>query len=58
MFSVAGPERKIRSPKDPGGVRRASGKLKYLADSESAMGAFVNDVIPEEAARMLREVRP
>jgi UDPglucose--hexose-1-phosphate uridylyltransferase len=39
-------------------VRRASGKLKYLAGSESAMGAFVNDVIPEEAARMLREVRP
>jgi UDPglucose--hexose-1-phosphate uridylyltransferase len=39
-------------------IRRASGKLKYLAGSEAAMGAFVNDVIPEEAARMLREVRP
>jgi UDPglucose--hexose-1-phosphate uridylyltransferase len=39
-------------------VRRASGKLKYLAGSESAMGAFVNDVVPEEAARMLREVKP
>jgi len=38
-------------------IRRASGKLKYLAGSESAMGAFVNDVIPEDAARMLREVR-
>jgi UDPglucose--hexose-1-phosphate uridylyltransferase len=37
-------------------VRRASGKLKYLAGSEAAMGAFVNDVIPEDAARMLREV--
>ena len=36
-------------------VRRAKGKLKYLAGSESAMGAFVNDVAPEEAARMLRE---
>ena len=36
-------------------VRRAPGKLKYLAGSESAMGAFVNDVAPEEAARMLRE---
>lgn len=36
-------------------VRRAKGKLKYLAGSESAMGAFVNDVVPEEAARMLRE---
>ncbi|GII78983.1 galactose-1-phosphate uridylyltransferase [Sphaerisporangium rufum] len=35
-------------------VRRAPGKLKYLAGSESAMGAFVNDVRPEEAARMLR----
>ncbi len=38
-------------------VRRASGKLKYLAGSEAAMGAFVNDVIPEDAARMLRDVR-
>jgi UDPglucose--hexose-1-phosphate uridylyltransferase len=36
-------------------VRRAAGKLKYLAGSESAMGVFVNDVRPEEAARMLRE---
>jgi UDPglucose--hexose-1-phosphate uridylyltransferase len=35
-------------------VRRAPGKLKYLAGSESAMGAFVNDVLPEEAARLLR----
>jgi UDPglucose--hexose-1-phosphate uridylyltransferase len=38
-------------------IRRASGKLKYLAGSEAAMGAFVNDVLPEEAARMLREVK-
>jgi UDPglucose--hexose-1-phosphate uridylyltransferase len=37
-------------------IRRASGKLKYLAGSEAAMGAFINDVIPEEAARMLRDV--
>jgi UDPglucose--hexose-1-phosphate uridylyltransferase len=36
--------------------RRAANKLKYLAGSESAMGAFVADVQPEEAARMLREV--
>ena len=36
-------------------VRRAAGKLKYLAGSESAMGAFVNDVRPEDAARMLKE---
>jgi UDPglucose--hexose-1-phosphate uridylyltransferase len=39
-------------------IRRDRGKLKYLAGSESAMGAFVNDVIPEEAARMLRAVKP
>ena len=37
-------------------IRRAPGKLKYLAGSESAMGAFVNDVLPEEAARLLRSV--
>jgi UDPglucose--hexose-1-phosphate uridylyltransferase len=35
--------------------RRAPGKLKYLAGSESAMDAFINDVRPEEAARLLRE---
>jgi UDPglucose--hexose-1-phosphate uridylyltransferase len=35
-------------------IRRAPEKLKYLAGSESAMGAFVNDVLPEEAARLLR----
>jgi UDPglucose--hexose-1-phosphate uridylyltransferase len=38
-------------------TRRAPDKLKYLAGSESAMGAFVNDVKPEEAARMLGEAR-
>ncbi|MFI0454132.1 galactose-1-phosphate uridylyltransferase [Actinomadura sp. 6N118] len=36
-------------------IQRAPGKLKYLAGSESAMGAFVNDVSPEDAARRLRE---
>jgi UDPglucose--hexose-1-phosphate uridylyltransferase len=35
--------------------RRAAGKLKYLAGSEAAMGAFVNDIYPEDAARRLRE---
>lgn len=35
-------------------VRRAPGKLKYLAGSESAMGVWVNDVRPEDAAEMLR----
>jgi UDPglucose--hexose-1-phosphate uridylyltransferase len=34
--------------------RRAPGKLKYLAGSEAAMGAFINDVRPEDAARQLR----
>ena len=38
-------------------TRRAPDKLKHLAGSESAMGAFVNDVLPEQAARMLRDVR-
>jgi UDPglucose--hexose-1-phosphate uridylyltransferase len=37
-------------------IRRDRGKLKYLAGSESGMGAFVNDVMPEDAARRLREV--
>ncbi|MFF4414613.1 galactose-1-phosphate uridylyltransferase [Streptosporangium sp. NPDC001559] len=37
-------------------IRRAPDKLKYLAGSESAMGAFVNDVPPEETARRLRAV--
>jgi UDPglucose--hexose-1-phosphate uridylyltransferase len=36
-------------------IRRAADKLKYLAGSESAMGMFVNDIVPERAARMLRE---
>ncbi|MQY07669.1 galactose-1-phosphate uridylyltransferase [Actinomadura macrotermitis] len=35
--------------------RRAPGKLKYLAASESGAGAFINDVLPEQAARRLRE---
>ncbi|HET6211465.1 MAG TPA: galactose-1-phosphate uridylyltransferase [Micromonosporaceae bacterium] len=35
-------------------VQRAAGRLKHLAGTESAMGVFVNDVPPEEAARMLR----
>jgi UDPglucose--hexose-1-phosphate uridylyltransferase len=36
-------------------VRRASGKLKYLAGTESGMGVWVNDIVPETAARRLRE---
>ncbi|MYS20035.1 UDPglucose--hexose-1-phosphate uridylyltransferase [Streptomyces sp. DvalAA-14] len=37
-------------------IRRTSGKLKFLAGSESGMSAFVNDVPPESAAMRLREV--
>lgn len=37
-------------------VRRSADKLKYLAGVESGMGAFVNDVVPEAAARRLRKV--
>jgi UDPglucose--hexose-1-phosphate uridylyltransferase len=37
-------------------IRRAPGKLKYLAGSESGMGAFINDVVPEAAAARLREL--
>jgi UDPglucose--hexose-1-phosphate uridylyltransferase len=36
-------------------TRRAPGKIKYLAGSESGMGVWLNDVLPEEAARRLRE---
>lgn len=39
-------------------IRRAVGKLKFLAGSESAMGAFVNDISPEVAAARLRDVGP
>lgn len=37
-------------------VRRTSGKLKFLAGSESGMDVFINDVPPEAAAQRLREV--
>jgi UDPglucose--hexose-1-phosphate uridylyltransferase len=39
-------------------TRRAPDKLKFLASSESLMGAFVNDVVPERAAAALREAVP
>jgi UDPglucose--hexose-1-phosphate uridylyltransferase len=38
--------------------RRAPGKLKYLASSESAAGAFINDIVPERAAAHLRASWP
>ena len=34
--------------------RRAADKLKYLASSESLMGAYVNDISPETAAEQIR----
>ncbi|MGW7252582.1 galactose-1-phosphate uridylyltransferase [Streptomyces sp. NPDC054834] len=37
-------------------IRRTSGKLKFLAGSESGMSVFINDVPPERAAQRLREV--
>jgi UDPglucose--hexose-1-phosphate uridylyltransferase len=35
-------------------VQRSVDRLKFLAGSESAMGAFVNDVVPEDMAARLR----
>ena len=35
-------------------IRRAPDRLKYLAGSESAMGAFINDIAPEDMAQRLR----
>ena len=37
-------------------VMRAPGRLKYLAGSESGVGAWVNDATPERIAARLREV--
>jgi UDPglucose--hexose-1-phosphate uridylyltransferase len=38
-------------------VRRAPGKLKYLAGSESAYGSFMMDLTPEQSAKLLRDVK-
>jgi UDPglucose--hexose-1-phosphate uridylyltransferase len=35
-------------------IRRAPGKLKYLAGSESGAGVWINDIAPEDAALRLR----
>ena len=37
-------------------IRRAADKIKYLAGSESAMGAFISDTRPEDVADALRKV--
>ncbi len=39
-------------------IRRAPGKLKYLAGSESGAGVWINDIAPETAAQLLRDARP
>ena len=38
-------------------VRRQPEKLKYLSGSESAMGAFIMDLEPEQSAQQLRAVK-
>lgn len=38
--------------------RRDAGKLKYLAGVEQGAGVFLVDVMPEDAARRLRDVLP
>jgi UDPglucose--hexose-1-phosphate uridylyltransferase len=35
--------------------RRAATKLKYLAGSEAAMGAWIGDLVPETSAALIRE---
>ncbi|YAL83498.1 galactose-1-phosphate uridylyltransferase [Dermacoccaceae bacterium W4C1] len=37
-------------------IRRGADRLKYLAGSETGMGAFIGDVLPEEQAARLRAV--
>ncbi|MFT4185922.1 MAG: galactose-1-phosphate uridylyltransferase [Micrococcaceae bacterium] len=37
--------------------RRGEDKLKFLAGSEAAMGAFIADVLPEETAEQLRKAK-
>ena len=36
-------------------IRRAEGKLKYLAGSESGAAVWINDIAPEDAAARLRD---
>ncbi|ROQ37510.1 UDPglucose--hexose-1-phosphate uridylyltransferase [Frondihabitans sp. PhB188] len=35
--------------------RRAATKLKFLAGSEAAMGAWIGDLVPEKSAELIRE---
>jgi len=52
----AGPPRDVALHTEVFTVRRAPGRLKYLAGTESGMGAFMNDIAPEQAAARLRAV--
>ena len=36
-------------------IQRGENKLKYLAGSESLMGAWISDVLPEEAAQRIKD---
>ncbi|MFN2537537.1 MAG: galactose-1-phosphate uridylyltransferase [Mycobacteriales bacterium] len=56
-----------QSPRDSHDIRlhwrvftpqRAAGRLKHLAGSETAYGAYINDVSPEDAAAALRRAAP
>jgi UDPglucose--hexose-1-phosphate uridylyltransferase len=38
-------------------IRRAPGKLKFLAGTELGAGVFANDIVPEQATAALRSVR-
>lgn len=51
--SIAGAEQ-VRLQLQITSPRRAADKLKYLAGSESAKGAFISDVSPESVAELLR----
>jgi len=39
-------------------IQRSATKLKYLAGVETGAGTFLNDTVPEETARELRETEP
>ncbi len=39
-------------------LRKAPGRLQHLAGSESAVGAWVNDAVPEQIAARLRAAGP
>ena len=37
-------------------LMRSPGRMKFLAGSESAMGAWINDTTPERIAERMREI--